>query len=405
MEEIIFITNQYLPKPGATGLCVHQLAKELSKSGNSVYTVCYEDGSTLNKFDGVKTIKIKTPLYIKDNVASKKIMRKFKYFCSLCGKFIHILHYPLRSNKLVNNYLSIIDDLMKSIDKATVVASYTPVEACIAGMKAKKKYGDRIKSIIYSTDTLSNEQGVDGILSSEYRMKCGMRWEKKLFSCYDKILIMECHSDHYMSDFYRKYQSKISVVNFPLLNNNFESSNKNNKINRKINMVYAGTLYQKLRNPEFLCSLLSLIGKTRPIEAFFLGSGDCEEIIMLAEKKSNNSIHYLGMKTHKEALKYINDADVLLSIGNSESPMAPSKIYEYMSTGKPIIHTYTYEKDPCIAPLKKYGNALLIPERGEITLDNVLSFLNNMKLMKYEEVEALFISSTPEYTTKIILEC
>ena len=54
----IFLTNQYLPKPGATGLCVHQLAKELAKD-NNVWTVCYKDEDDRKAFDNVNIIKIK----------------------------------------------------------------------------------------------------------------------------------------------------------------------------------------------------------------------------------------------------------------------------------------------------------------------------------------------------------
>ena len=41
MKQYIFLTNQYLPKPGATGMCVHNVATELAKRGESVATVCY----------------------------------------------------------------------------------------------------------------------------------------------------------------------------------------------------------------------------------------------------------------------------------------------------------------------------------------------------------------------------
>ena len=36
MSKYIFLTNAYLPKPGATGMCVHQIAKELSNRGHEV---------------------------------------------------------------------------------------------------------------------------------------------------------------------------------------------------------------------------------------------------------------------------------------------------------------------------------------------------------------------------------
>ena len=108
------------------------------------------------------------------------------------------------------------------------------------------------------------------------------------------------------------------------------------------------------------------------------------------------------MQPHDVAIEYLGNADILLSIGNAESPMAPSKIYEYMSTGKPIIHVYTYEKDPCIEPLKKYGNALLLNDEASDMYKKILSFVTEAKELQFERVRELFKTATPEYTVNLI---
>lgn len=108
------------------------------------------------------------------------------------------------------------------------------------------------------------------------------------------------------------------------------------------------------------------------------------------------------MQPHDVALKYLDNADVLLSIGNKESPMAPSKIYEYISTGKPIIHFYTWDKDPCIEPLKKYGNAILINENKDFDIHLLLNFLDTHDRKVFDEFVSNFESSTPSYTANLI---
>ena len=117
---------------------------------------------------------------------------------------------------------------------------------------------------------------------------------------------------------------------------------------------------------------------------------------------SNGQVRHIGMQPHDVAIKILGESDVLLSIGNAESPMSPSKIYEYMSTGKPIIHTYSWEKDPCLAPLKTYGNALLISENEALNVDKITTFLNTCKILSFEEVKRLFYKSTPEFTARLI---
>ena len=403
MENFVFLTNQYLPKPGATGLCVHQLAKNLAAKGKNVYTICYEDEDEEKQYDGVKIIKIKIPSFLNDNQSASNIKRKYQYCMSLFSKLIHLHRYPLRSVKLVFNYIKEVDKIVSEQGKVTIVASYTPLEAVVAAMKIKKRYPSEVKIIYYSTDTLSNEQSDDGILSRKYRTRLGINWEKKLFKAFDKILIMECHKDHYYSDIFEEFKEKFSIVNFPLFEKVDNCHSEGKSDNTKIRLVYAGTLYQKLRNPFFLNTILIGVAKELEIESFFLGGGDCEEIMEKAEIESSNSIKYLGMKPYDIAKKYISSADVLLSIGNVESPMAPSKIYEYMATGKPIIHTYTYDKDPCIEPLLQYGNALLLKYDDEDAIKKALDFINKRRFIRYEEVEKIFIKSTPSYTIDVIL--
>lgn len=399
MKNYIFLTNQYLPKPGATGLCIHQLAKKLVENGENVYTICYADGDLAKEYDGVKVVKISIPSFLNDNQSASNLKRKLQYSMSLWSKLIHLHDYPLRSNKLIDEYVNAVKKLLKRMKNATIIASYTPLEAVVAAAKIKKQYPDRVKIAYYSADTLSNEQGDAGILPSAYRTKLGVKWEKKLFELYDKVFIMECHKKYYFRRL-NKFKNKYEIVSFPLLS----KVNTTNGLKKgdKLSLVYAGSLYQQLRNPSILNKILVELSKTTEFDAIFLGGGDCEEIMKNAEKESKGAIKYLGMQPHDVAMEYIAAADILLSIGNEESPMAPSKIYEYMSTGKPIIHIYTYEKDPCLLPLKSYKNALLVDANSKPDIISISNFIEHRKTLEYESVRINFKLSTPEYTIKMI---
>ena len=364
MNNYIFLTNMYLPKPGATGLCVHQLAKKLVD--NNVYTICYDDGFDKINYDGVNVIKIKIPSYLKNQDNMSKIQKKINIIYSLFKKAIYFYKYPLRSKSLIRRYKKNIEKVINNAnnEKIKIIASYTPLEAIIAASEIKRKYKERVEIIYYSTDTLSNEQGADGFLPSSYRTKCGLKWEKKLFALYDKIIIMECHKNHYLSQEFEQYKNKMYIANFPFLEKKDIDVQK--KKDGMVHMVYAGTLYRNLRNPSFMLSSLIDVSKEKKIKIDIYGIGDCDDIVQDAMRKSENIIKMNGMISHDNVLKKVYGSDVLLSIGNKESPMAPSKIYEYMSTGKPIIHFYFYDGDPCIEPLMQYGNALLIKDNDNM---------------------------------------
>ena len=401
MGKYIFLTGLYLPKPGATGLCVHQLAKEAVRRGHDVTTVCYEDSDRLAVIDGVKIVKIKTPSYLQENMAASLVKKRINHLNSIASKLIHIRKYPLRSMAIVNRYCHDVKRILSNTEgNVTIIASVNPLEAVVAAKRIKQANPERVKIVYYCADTLSNEKGDSGILPAEYRTKCGIRWERDLFSSFDIVLIMECHKDHYFSSTFEHLTDKMRLVNFPLFT---RMQTKGSAISgNNIMMVYAGTLYRELRNPFFLCDQLVELSKVEHIHATFLGSGDCEDILLSAAAKSDGAIEYIGMQPHEKAMEYISEAQILLSIGNIESPMAPSKIYEYMSTGKPIIHTYTYENDPCLEPLRRYGNALLLREGEETAQKKIVDFIRDRKELSYEVVRDKFILSTPEYTMDII---
>lgn len=400
---IVFVTGQYLPKPGATGLCVHELAKVLATKGYSVKTVCYHDDDYTRYFDDVYKDTVKQPFFMNENRFKNGIKKRFARIVSLCAKGLYIREYPLRSKLLVARYCNKLDEIIKNSDGVvTIIGTYTPIEAVFAVKKIKQKYKGKIKAVYYSTDTLSNECGNEGILSAEYRNKKGECAECDMFKVFDKIFLMECHKYHYEKATYDKYREKIEYVGFPLIIKP-ELKNRQVKPHKKISCIYAGSLYRVLRNPEFLIKLLSETNdKTNNILASFYGSGDCDDILKKAEIDSDGAIKYFGMRSHEEVITQINEADILLSIGNNDSPMVPSKIYEYMSTGKPIIHTYRSENDSCLQPLRQYGNALLINENMELNINNVIEFISNVHTLEFDEVKLHFRTSMPQYTTDLI---
>lgn len=403
MNKYVFLTNQYVPKPGATGQCIHQLAKHLAKSGNDVTTICYDDESNINKYDGVNIIRIKPPFYMNENITSK-FKKSIASFASRLSKTIYIFKYPLRSVLLVKKYYNNCRKIINKNDYVTIIASYTPLEAVLAAYHIKIKYKTKVKIVYYSADTLSNDMDISGILPLKYRKKQGIRWEKRLFKLYDRILIMECHKEHYLSDTYSNFHNKMSIVNFPLLENTANQNKKQENKNKKIKMVYAGSFYKKIRNPEYLLKTLTTIIKNKKISVDIMGTGDCTDTIENYANKSNGLIKYHGMIEHDKVVKYMDDCDVLLSVGNKNSPMVPSKIYEYMATGKPIIHIYYDESDSCIKPLEKYENSLLIRD-GDINAEKkILPFLSKLTTLPYKVVKEKFLTSTPEYTINEILK-
>lgn len=402
---IIFLTNYYYQKPMANGVCVHNLAKELVLQGEQVSIICYQQSSekTIDLIDGVNVYRIRMPFYRRmglfyenhrDTILGK-LSGKYSRLFGCILKLIHLRQYPLCDTDVVRRYVSKVDELIRNNNISTVVAVYTPIEAIKSGAILKKKYS-YLNLIYYSLDTLSNEKGY-GLLPEVFRSKIGFKHEKIFFSLYDRVILMNCHKAHYEQKAFSCYKNKIWFTDFPL----FESHNTNLKNSRKsYKLVYTGYLNKHMRNPRVLLEFLRPFLKEYILH--FYVRGDCDEIIDEYIKEYPSNIINHGFVSHEESLKAISDADVLLSIGNFDTNMVPSKIYEYISTGKPIFHVYSYDKDPCLLVFEKYGNALCVKRNEMNSAENIEKFFRELHTVSTHDIKSVFKESTPAYTVNLI---
>ena len=89
-------------------------------------------------------------------------------------------------------------------------------------------------------------------------------------------------------------------------------------------------------------------------------------------KKENHS--FFDIIPREKALdKMVANLHCLLSIGNLNPTQLPSKVIEYLSTGKPVVHFAEIEDDP-VYDLKDFFNNLLIITKK----DNLLNIENSL---------------------------
>jgi hypothetical protein len=108
-----------------------------------------------------------------------------------------------------------------------------------------------------------------------------------------------------------------------------------------------------------------------------------------------------GMVSHEESLKAQENAAMLLSMGNKESAFIPSKIIEYISTGKKIIHFCFNEYDSAFHYYSKYENCLFININNSLNerLSEIKNFIYaNKKCLTYSQLREIFPECEAQYT-------
>ena len=162
---------------------------------------------------------------------------------------------------------------------------------------------------------------------------------------------------------------------------------------------FFGSMYREIRNPQPAVALFSAAGEG--IEARFAGKivdGTEEEFF-----PEGSSCRYLGELSGEALAKEYAETDVLVNIGNAVDNQMPSKIFEYISTGKPIINIYRLPDCPTLKYTARYPAVLCIAEaeireHPEDCAARVRAFCREFrgKRVPAEEIGRLYAANTFE---------
>lgn len=113
-------------------------------------------------------------------------------------------------------------------------------------------------------------------------------------------------------------------------------------------MGYFGALYAPVRTPDAFLDLLYQTRVLRPdvfarLHVHFYG-----EIFPEFFEKLNHApgLHLHGLRSREEAWAAMLDVDALLNIGNNTAYQLPSKVVDYLASGKPVVHLSYVDEDP-----------------------------------------------------------
>lgn len=167
--------------------------------------------------------------------------------------------------------------------------------------------------------------------------------------------------------FRTQFAKKTLSMDFPLID--FPEVPITNKRSDSLNLFYAGTFYGKYRSPN---KLLEILDKLADNSLAFHVYGT--RIGVLSSDFSSANVVEHGRVSKGESTAAMYSSDILVSFGNDIPNQTPSKIYDYISSRKPIIHFYYTEEDACLRLLEPYPNKLIISNHVEVDQNLLNSF-------------------------------
>jgi hypothetical protein len=219
--------------------------------------------------------------------------------------------------------------------------------------------------------------------------KLNLIFEKKVVQSVDNLIVTTHQTKKkYANDFSAKYVNVIGPLISDLTLRNIENTIKYKKNTRPssetptIKILYLGTLYRELRSPISAIELFErLSNKGLRFRLYFVGMN--AKILQNYKTKKYVQLFLKSEIPHSSVFKLIRNADILLNISNSSNFQLPSKVVEYIATGKPIINITNCNNDLSGKFFANYKNTLNVNVSKKINTHAFDSFiLNSMKHKK-----------------------
>lgn len=413
--KILFVIKNYYPYDDGSSNCVKSIVKELSNLGQEVHILSMK--YNLNVLDEETYLDIKIhrildkceiPISVLiDNIKDcNKIIKFIKKIQIILLKSLRRIECKFNKDTILYYERKITTNKIKELNKRykydTIVSVSQPFFTSVSTYKAIKN--KKTNFVIYQLDPFSNNLELD----KKYKNK-RLKIEKKIFNRADKIIVTDLIYNENLQGALKSYSNKMKVLKFPLIKEKIKEVATDDIILSKdyINCVFVGHLYKNIREPKYLLELFRNMNSSN-IKLIIIGSGMREVL--------NEYKNFLGQKlevyekvSQKAAFNAMINSDILINLGNAIDNQMPSKILDYISTGKPIINLYKIDNCPTLEYTKDYELALNIKEGQDITkslIKNIEEFCikNKENKVDFEKLRSIYKECTPEYVSKKFME-
>lgn len=403
MKKILVLTEEFREMTNATGVCTKASIDVLAQNNHVIVLSMLNSFKSdfPHKYAGIRVEYQNNAWWeLKHNKDNPSFIRKPITVMRKARNLFMKPFYPIGDVSPFFRFYKKACYLHKKYNFDIVLCFFHPFESFIVGGMLKKRYPE-LRVVHYMLDTLLNYTPSSRLLSKKFIHDRNLKLEKWGYSHCDNIINLIVQKRSYdMNPDYDEFRDKMLYADIPLLK---KRPQQDNKSIQKGTMIYAGSLVKAFRDPSYALKLFSSL--PNKYRATIYCSGDCNDIVDTYSKKYETIIMG-GYIQHDLLEKKMEEAEVLINFGNYKLNMIPSKIFEYFSFEKKIIHFYKDDDDTCIPYLKKYPYALLIDERNSLeeNLKKMIDFLE--KEIKHDDDQnwrGNFYMNTPEYSAKLIL--
>lgn len=391
-KHLVVICGQYYPVMSPTGRCAERYALLFSDEFYIDFISESQDGleQRVETANGITSYTVSCRRVTLEKQA-KGAIRKVTHSLGTLLLFTNYLGNQRWYKKAALRQLEIIHK-KKPIDVVWCICS--PMAAICAGAEFKKNHPE-VRVCSYTVDPYSTPDRVRPILHSRKDM---LGFEKNMLQRMDSVLLSE---EVYNSR--PELRKAIPTCRpLPYLMPPFEVNKNNPKRDKVLVGVYAGSFYEKIRNPRFMLNVLSKLNRnTFKLVLYCKG---CDNVF--GEYVNVDNIERHGLIPPTQLAEEYGKADILIGVGNSVSEFLPSKTFEYIAQGKPIVY-FNY-KGHDSKELEIYPLALQLSDDMpvETACTRLLEFFERVKTetIKEGDLASLYTKHSSSNIKQIIRE-
>ena len=370
MKHLVIFLGGYYPSYSAPGLVIEKMLPELKKHFRiTVLTVRRTLHSLGNEFEFKNVHVIEHSYFLNDRVVESRFLKKRSFpFWRVLDKLLMMLRNGVETHTYnTRNALEALEQLYKCDPFSALLAVSFPVEALQAGALFKKAH-QNIRFLSYSTDTWFQHPVLS--LYPNKLLFC-QRIVRKELNAY-----MDADYCYFSPEIFRNAREfllsvlhKAASLNYLLLLPSEEAPVMADK--KEIHIVYAGTFSRHFRNPKYFLEVLDFMLMNYRIRVcfdFYLVTHECSEMVVRLREKHPDSVFIHPPVSGEKINMIIRESDVLLNFSNDLDNFAPSKIFDYIATGRPIIDVI-YKGRERNEVFKRYPALLEIVNPGDIEKD------------------------------------
>ncbi len=410
MKKILFLTRSYPDTLGsATILCMHRVLNCVAVSGRfEVHALCmrYPGEAYEEQVADVKVHRFNPTWWqrLRNNLQKTGKHDRLARIMEVMTKTLTIPTFPRTEPLTTKRYLKAARELQQRVRFDMMVSEHHGLETLLTGCELMKDFPG-LKHVAVLWDPVKGQMATVKLPKSftDRRIENIEKFASKYTTLQISTLSMKAyHSEH--GDMVADHRIYLDIPSILKPDPEIPTDKLSLIKENGINIVFSGLLSEKYRDALPIIKLLAKTENATKINLLFFSRGEKEQVEAFA-KDFPGGVTYLDYIPLAELHTIYRHADYLLNVSHVNANMVPSKIFEYMSYGKPIISTYVTDGDSAEKYVSRYKEGLCV-DLKKSEAENV-SMLNaylkeHHDPVPFDEVKEQFRDNTPERFLEVI---